>query len=372
MHMKELSRRVMEYVLGEGACAAGIVTVEGLAGGSPSSDLSYVLPGAKSAISFALPMDQHLIRPYLTKKDRRSHERDNLRANGHATGLASHVANYLNHKGYRSVPVLANEVYRQDTPRGVMDMYPDISLRYLAVRSGVGSFGWSGNVHTPKEGGAVILGATVTTAELEPTDPLPEDENYCDRCKLCMASCAAGLMDDKEEHRVSLGGVEFSYSKRRSYHRCDFVCGGFTGLHRSGKWSTWSPGRFPIPEKDEEFLSTLIECMQPYGKRPRMEGGHFHPLMEPKLNFTCGNCQLVCHPDRDERKRRYKMLTTSGVVVQNEDGSLEAVSPDEARKRLAAMSPERRALYEKPAADGDEQKEAVRATSQSVGASTNV
>jgi hypothetical protein len=39
-------------------------------------------------------------------------------------------------------------------------------------------------------------------------------------------------------------------------------------------------------------------------------------------------------------------LTTSGVVVQNEDGSLVAVAPDEAEKRLAAMNRERRAMYE--------------------------
>jgi hypothetical protein len=39
-------------------------------------------------------------------------------------------------------------------------------------------------------------------------------------------------------------------------------------------------------------------------------------------------------------------LTTSGVVVQNEDGSLEAATPEEAEKRLAAMNPVRRALYE--------------------------
>lgn len=40
------------------------------------------------------------------------------------------------------------------------------------------------------------------------------------------------------------------------------------------------------------------------------------------------------------------MLTQSGVVVQYPDGSLEAVSPEEAIDRLATMSPEHRALYE--------------------------
>ena len=34
------------------------------------------------------------------------------------------------------------------------------------------------------------------------------------------------------------------------------------------------------------------------------------------------------------------------MIVQNEDGTLDAVTPEEARKRLDAMTPERRALYE--------------------------
>jgi len=45
------------------------------------------------------------------------------------------------------------------------------------------------------------------------------------------------------------------------------------------------------------------------------------------------------------------MLTRSGVVVQNPDGSLEAVPPDEAARRLEKMPTEQRALYEKPSAD---------------------
>ncbi len=40
------------------------------------------------------------------------------------------------------------------------------------------------------------------------------------------------------------------------------------------------------------------------------------------------------------------MVTSGGVVVQNTDGSYEAVSPEEAKMRLEAMDQERRALYE--------------------------
>ena len=64
------------------------------------------------------------------------------------------------------------------------------------------------------------------------------------------------------------------------------------------------------------------------------------------MGLTCGNCQLICHPDKEVRKARYKMLVESGVIVQNPDGTLEAVSPEEAKKKLADMDPDTRALYE--------------------------
>ena len=51
--MKDLSTLALEYPLLEGAVKSGIATLETLAGGPPSVDLSYVLPGARSAIVFS-------------------------------------------------------------------------------------------------------------------------------------------------------------------------------------------------------------------------------------------------------------------------------------------------------------------------------
>lgn len=65
----------------------------------------------------------------------------------------------------------------------------------------------------------------------------------------------------------------------------------------------------------------------------------FRPL--DRENYTCNNCSLVCHLDKETRKHRYNLLTQSGVVLQHPDGTLEALSPEE-----AAMPPEHRALYE--------------------------
>jgi len=346
---KELTEFAHRYLTTQGAVAVGVSTLETLADGPPSTDLAYVLDGAKSAVTFALPLDQEKILAYLGKEDHDGHQADNIRTGNEVTGLAVGLASYWNQHGIPSFGVCSNSVYRQDTPRGMADFMPDISHRYLAVRSGVGWFGFSGNVITKEHGASVLLGTTVTTAELEPTEPLAPEDKYCDECQLCLASCASGLFDKQDKTTVKMGDQDFSYSKRKSYHRCDLVCGGFTGLAKNGKWSTWSPGRFEVPETDEAMRPALIEAVMASTPRPEIPGGFYHPAMPStrKLNLTCANCQLLCHPDREERKRRYKLVTKSGVVIQHEDGSLEAVSPTNARKHLSEMSPERRATYKK-------------------------
>ena len=62
--MEKITRRVLELARCYGAGAVGVVTTEMLAEGPPSTDLTYVLPDAKSAVSFALPLDQGLIEPW--------------------------------------------------------------------------------------------------------------------------------------------------------------------------------------------------------------------------------------------------------------------------------------------------------------------
>jgi len=281
------------------------------------------------------------------KEDFSGHCLDNVRTNTLASGIALELARFLEMKGQAAVPIESNFVYRKDTPRGMFDEKPPIAHRYLAVRAGIAHFGLSGNVIRKKEGAAIILGSVVTDADLLPTELPPSEENYCDECKLCQSACASGLMHKDEKTTVTLGGVEFSYARRQSYNRCDYVCGGFTGLSKSGKWSTWSPARFPIPEKDEEFLDAVRGTIKPYVFRPRPGIGFYNPLLPGnKGQLTCGHCQLICHPDKDVRKERFKMLTGAGVVIQLEDGSLKAVTPAEAREHLDAMSPETRMLYE--------------------------
>lgn len=343
--MDSLTEQVTKIVQSYGTVRVGIGTRQTLEGGPPSTDLTFILPEGRSAITFAIPLNKKYIRPFLAKEDRLSHERDNLQANMVVTGIAAHLAKHLEQKGFPSQGVVANESYRDEKGIGRLGMNPDLSHRYLAVRSGVGWFGFSGNVITPEYGAAVILGTCVTAAELEPTDPLPPEENYCNRCKLCLASCCSGMMDPVEGAKVILGGKDFTYSKRKNYLRCEFVCGGMTGLHPSKKWSTWSPGRFIIPEDDATFREAMIKGIKAYSRRPPMGGGFPHIMMRSNLYLTCGNCQLLCWPELADRKENFRILTSSGVVIQRANGSLERTSPEKAEAYVMSLEEGTRSLY---------------------------
>jgi len=343
----DLNKLMLEMPKRLGADLSGIATCKTLAGGPPSADLTQVLPTAQSAICFAIALDEAALERYLAKKDHETFNKNKIRATTLANGIALEMANFLTQIGYASVPVCANFQYRNGNGVTYADRIPLISHRYLAVRSGIGHFGYSGHVITRDYGSAIVLGSVVTEAELAPTDPLPAGENYCNDCRLCRAVCPSGFISPDARVTVRLGDREFSYAKRGAYSRCGYVCGGIGGLDRSGNWSNWSPSRYPVPEKDEELPQAMARAMPAYLGRT-LPDHIFYISFRPgyALDYSCSFCQLVCHRDPAVRGKRYRMVMEGGVVVQDADGSCHAVSPKEARQNLDAMEPERRWLYE--------------------------
>ena len=79
--VERLTNTVKDLALGGGAAAVGIATTETLKGGPPSTDLSYVLPEARSAVVFALAMDQKAIEAFLKKEDLAAMNINNRRVN---------------------------------------------------------------------------------------------------------------------------------------------------------------------------------------------------------------------------------------------------------------------------------------------------
>ncbi|MBD3197715.1 MAG: epoxyqueuosine reductase, partial [Candidatus Lokiarchaeota archaeon] len=229
------------------------------------------MPKAKSAILFALPLNKEKIRAFLRKdlpNGRIDHEIDNIQVNVDAYNLGKEVVKFLKNKSHKSNVIFPNFKYRTNVQGWQMKMYPELSLRYLAVRSGVGTFGWSGNVGIKGYGSIIILGGVVTSAELEPTDPIPSEEGFCNKCKLCTKVCAFRMFSDKQTEEINIGDHNSSYAERRNVMRCQIVCGGLSGLDKEGTWSTWSPGRFPYPETDKQVRRIFSYSLINTPKRP--------------------------------------------------------------------------------------------------------
>jgi epoxyqueuosine reductase QueG len=352
-----LNRRIEEFLLERGAIKVGFATVETLAGGPPSVDLEYKLKGARSAVSYAYPLNKEHIRPFLGKEDRGAHEKDDWDTMACTKALSWECAEVLVAEGYASRGTTANLKLRTEMEDWGKGQYPDISHRYIAVRSGVGSFGWSGNVGIEGYGTTVILGTIVTTAELAATGPISEEENFCEMCKACVESCPTEMFEKDRSRSVTIGGVTFSYAERRDYGRCGMCCGGATGLDRSGEWSTWSPGRFKLPnpkdDAEEELQGIQQRAAKAHKQRPPLPGGtdskvklHADPdAVLPKVYLTCGNCQLVCWGDKKKTVENLFILRQSGCVIQRPDGAIEILPPEEAEAELNKMDPEQQALY---------------------------
>lgn len=355
-----LNKEIENFLHKRGVIRVGFATLETLAGGPPSTDLTYVLPEAKSAISFAMPLDLDNIRDFLAKKEgsQAKVEEEDLGLNEKLSQIGHELAKWLEDKGFKAyAPLRNNNIYRTEMKRWRIDMPPDISHRYVAVRSGVGTIGWSGNIGIEEFGSNILLNTVVTDAELSPTDPLPLEESFCGeksgkfKCKMCVAACCARFFDAKETDEVNMGGQTFSYSARHHRYRCQLVCGGFSGLHSSKKWSTYSPGRFELPGGDEEkiLVKTLAQSAMGFMMWPEWKppGGFYNPIVGEvkKIRLTCGNCQKVCMGSEEENKKAFKILQNSGCAIQKPDGEVVVLPPDEAQELFDSFPRKHRKLY---------------------------
>ena len=353
--MMTLEQKIEEMLIEDGAKKVGFATLETMAGGPPGADITYLLPEAQSAISFYVPFNREMILKYLGKKDpsiRGIHEEENIGIHRIIWNASQRVKRWLVEQGYKAKSVFPNNQYRTDIPGWQVTLPPELSLRYLAVRSGVTSFGWSGNVGTKEHGTAIILGGVVTDAKLMPTDPIPESESFCDECKICTKVCAYQMFSPAEETFVSIGGKSYSYSKRLNKMRCFLTCGGSNGLHASGKFSTWSPGRYDYPENDTEVSRLMSLAMTSQKKRPPIKDSSsgYQPASYggmANIQLTCGNCQYVCAGNPKETAQRYKTLVNSGCVIQNDDGRLEIYPTEKAKEVFEAMPIKKQRLYHK-------------------------
>ncbi|NVM30339.1 MAG: hypothetical protein HWN65_15950 [Candidatus Helarchaeota archaeon] len=290
--------------------------------------------------------------------------KDNVEVNRRSVSISDGLIKLLQEKGFKAnqPPPPGNYItfsqtrgvkesemeqnqYRLEIPNWRIILPPHLSHKYVAVRSGVGSYGWSGTIGIKDIGATIILGSVVTSAKLEPTEPIPPEESFCDNCRICTLACASKYLVRNEETSVVLGGKKFTHCARRTKLRCQLVCGGFSGLEQNGKWSTWSPGRYQLPDDDKKMFSVIATAVKNYQKWPENTSPEYKSPFRG-LRLTCAFCQLVCFGNKKETAENYKSLKNSGCLIQEEDGDFIILPADEAKEYFESINPKHRKLYE--------------------------
>ncbi len=148
---------------------------------------------------------------------------------GHLRAALSEVAELLRAAGHKAV-VVADD-------NALVD-------REAARQAGLGWYGKNSNILLPGKGSWFVLGSVITTAQLEPAEPLPE---ACGACRRCIDGCPTGAI----------------------------VAPGVVDARRCLAWLVQAEGDFP-----EEFRTAL-------GNRI----------------YGCDDCQEVCPPNRPSTNR---------------------------------------------------------------------
>ena len=369
-----LNKELEAFLIDRGAMKVGFVTKKTLECAAPSTDLTYVLPEAESAVVFALPLDKEKIRAFLRKDLPNGFvdlQKNNNDARQNAFRLAKQAGALLEDKGYKTYSVLPDWIGRTDIKKKkTFEIIPNISFRALALRAGVGSLGWNGFVGIKGWGTAIVLCAVVTNAKLEPTDVIPPEDSFCTKCKKCVKVCPFRNISNDEEDTFIIGGYDVTRGKRVHTARCMFVCGNMTGLEKDKKWSTWSPGRYEYPKDHNELLRTFLKAAPksgPFGinwpeppdyyfkkyefdkdieERQMLTKGMNRPgKLGDFVRLSCGNCQMICGKDAKETQENYELLINSGCVVQKEDGEIVILPPEEAEKLFDSLDENHKKLY---------------------------
>ncbi len=339
-----MKKDLRELAVSMGAFDARVANLDMLEG-PPSADPTYALPEAQSVIAFAVPLGNEFIPDFLGKKTRMIFKRVMYDTYQLIGTIGESLVDYIQNKGFKAVSPSPNGNYRMKD--GKVDFgVPDFSHRFAAVVSGLGTFGWSGNVMVKEHWSAVFLGSVITDAVLSPDTPL--DEDLCDNCRICAKVCPLEYVQLKVEQKVTLGSREYTYNAKGNNMRCGLACSGYVGRSRDGKWSSWAALPYEFPEKDEVLPDMFARAISDPATIYLRE--HIGINKEGKIsewakegfktkkgvlsrsledtNPTCCNCLLVCSGPRDWRENLMKILHSSGVVIRSKDGREMAVQPN--------------------------------------------
>ena len=330
--MESAETRLKSLAVSQGADLVGITTTEILADGPPSADPRYLLPSARAVIAFARALDGDLVQDFIRKKTWQPHCENRKAVAQRLYTIGDALAVQLRSEGHEAVNVDLNNNYRPEKGAGdVTEMtafLPDFAHRYAALAAGIGRLGWSGNLLTREHGARVELGSVLTSAVLKPDNPIVDEYQPCDRCKMCSLVCPVEMIRPKASTQVTVAGITETIARKRPNTCCWIGCTGYEGLATSRTWSNWSPYRLgqPLPESKRE-LDAL--CIRQQKADPQMQSSansfvnYRQAVFDPDWFYytVCGFCRSVCAPRREDRLANRRLIVNSGTAALKLDGT---------------------------------------------------
>jgi len=239
--------------------------------------------------------------------------------------LAYRMSNFLEEKGYATVPVPA----RNCSIGARKPAYGMVSFRHAAVAAGLAAFGLSGIALTRKYGSRQRFIALPTTAPLRPAERLLAQAEICDGCLECIKHCPAGALTLDPPHKCVIGGRTYQYAECR-HSRCGLVSSGLST-------KVWEGAAFN-PNVDVPPIENPT-AEEKYDQLWNKRDARIRLLEHSEATFgatQCGRCMAFCTSGHAAMKRRLRPEEqnngyTDDLVI-HKDGRLRPLQP--APKRL--------------------------------------
>lgn len=139
-----------------------------------------ILQDAKAVIVIAIPQPKAIISDALTTEYTRCIFTTEIKLEL----AAFNIANFLDEKGYKAIPIPV----RMDLMMDKENLMGDLSHKHAAVLAGLGQIGKNSLLITPEYGNRVYLSSIVTNAPLIPDKPF--DKELCsENCFKCVKAC---------------------------------------------------------------------------------------------------------------------------------------------------------------------------------------
>jgi epoxyqueuosine reductase QueG len=188
------SREVKALVMDLGADLVGIASADCVETTPTRRSPLNVLPEARSAVVFA----KRMLTGSIESPSDEVVTCQNLALYQELDRITYALGCFLEERGHRSATIPAySPVEMTSETKGFVGV---VSLRHVAQAAGLGVLGRNNLLLTPHLGPRVRLGGVVTTAPIDPDEPISED--FCEQCEACIEACPVDALSEPGKTRT--------------------------------------------------------------------------------------------------------------------------------------------------------------------------